>query len=86
MLLTEYQQTLMGIQASASDDCVRILTETGAAFPRNPRTGAAAARDALDDKDQLELAASGPQATSRCGSGLLARNPRPEVAAERREN
>jgi hypothetical protein len=31
-LLTEYQQTLTGIQASASDDCVRILTETGAIF------------------------------------------------------
>ena len=31
-LLTEYQQTLMGIQSSASDDCVRILTETGALF------------------------------------------------------
>src|SRR5208337_4965423 len=31
-LLKEYQQTLLGIQSSASDDCVRILTETGALF------------------------------------------------------
>src|SRR5206468_12148955 len=31
-LLTEYQQTLAGILASASDDCVRMLTETGADF------------------------------------------------------
>ena len=35
-VLTEYQQTLMGIQSSASDDCVRILTETGALFEIEP--------------------------------------------------
>jgi hypothetical protein len=31
-LLGEYKQTLIGIQASTSDDCVRILTETGSIF------------------------------------------------------
>jgi len=31
-MLSEYQQTLVGIQSSASDDCVRILTENGADF------------------------------------------------------
>ena len=31
-LLSEFQQTLMGIQSSASDDCVRILSENGANF------------------------------------------------------
>lgn len=30
--LSEYKQTLTGIQSSTSDDCVRILTETGAIF------------------------------------------------------
>jgi hypothetical protein len=31
-LLSEFQQTLVGIQSSASDDCVRILTEHGPHF------------------------------------------------------
>src|ERR1700757_4605210 len=31
-MLSEYQQTLMGIQSSASDDCVRVLTENGKEF------------------------------------------------------
>ena len=31
-MLSDYQQTLTGIQASASDDCVRILTEDGKDF------------------------------------------------------
>jgi hypothetical protein len=31
-MLIEYQQTLAGIQSSASDDCVRILTENGKDF------------------------------------------------------
>ena len=31
-MLSEYQQTLIGIQSSASDDCVRILTENGSQF------------------------------------------------------
>jgi len=31
-LLEEYQKTLQGILTSASDDCIRILSETGAIF------------------------------------------------------
>lgn len=31
-MLFDYQQTLVGIQSSASDDCVRILTENGKEF------------------------------------------------------
>ena len=31
-LLSEFQETLLGIQSSASDDCVRILTENGPHF------------------------------------------------------
>jgi hypothetical protein len=31
-LLLEFQQTLLGIQSSASDDCVRTLTENGSQF------------------------------------------------------
>ena len=31
-MLSEFQQTLTGIQSSASDDCVRILTENGKEF------------------------------------------------------
>jgi hypothetical protein len=31
-MLSEYQQTLIGIQSSTSDDCVRILTESGKEF------------------------------------------------------
>jgi hypothetical protein len=31
-MLSEYQQTLAGIQSSASDDCVRLVTENGKEF------------------------------------------------------
>lgn len=31
-LLTDFQHTLVGIQSSTSDDCVRLLTETGELF------------------------------------------------------
>jgi hypothetical protein len=34
-LLIDFQQTLVGIQSSTSDDCVRILTETGDLFQEN---------------------------------------------------
>lgn len=47
-LLSEYQQTLTGIQSSASDDCVRILTENGEEFGET-RERIRRLRDALDD-------------------------------------
>src|SRR4030095_9936615 len=34
-LVTDFQQTCMGIQSSSSDDCVRLLTETGDVFREN---------------------------------------------------
>src|SRR5271157_3280078 len=48
-LLKEYQQTLLGIQSSASDDCVRILTETGASFKAS-REKVQHLRESLDEK------------------------------------
>ncbi len=47
-LLTDFQQTLQGIQSSASDDCVRILTETGPIF-QEIRKRVRHLREALDD-------------------------------------
>lgn len=48
-LLSEYQQTLVGIQASTSDDCVRILTETGTSFGRT-REKVRRISEVLDEK------------------------------------
>src|SRR2546423_10469163 len=48
-VLSEYQQTLAGIQGSASDDCVRILTETGAIFSET-REKVRKLREALSEK------------------------------------
>jgi hypothetical protein len=48
-LLSEYQQTLTGIQSSPSDDCVRILTETGAIFSET-REEVRKLREALSQK------------------------------------
>jgi hypothetical protein len=48
-LLTEFQQTLSGIQGSASDDSVRILTETGPIFGET-RERVRKLREALTDK------------------------------------
>src|SRR5262249_48115709 len=48
-LLGEYHQTLGGIQGSANDDCVRILTETGTIFGE-AREKVRKLREALDDK------------------------------------
>ena len=52
VLLNEYQQTLVGIQASASDDCVRILTETGASVQAEPGEGPALAGGAERQGDR----------------------------------
>jgi hypothetical protein len=47
-LLAEYQHTLQGIQSSASDDCVRILTDTGAMF-QETRDKVRKIRESLND-------------------------------------
>ena len=46
-MLFDYQQTLAGIQSSASDDCVRILTENGKGFGAT-REQVRKLRDCLD--------------------------------------
>jgi hypothetical protein len=47
-LLTDFQHTLIGIQSSTSDDCVRLLTETGDLF-QEQRERIRKMRGALDD-------------------------------------
>jgi hypothetical protein len=47
-LITDFQRTLMGIQSSSSDDCVRLLTETGDVFREN-RERLRKMRAVLDD-------------------------------------
>jgi hypothetical protein len=69
-LLTEYQQTLMGIQASASDDCVRILTETGVNFG-DTREKIRKLRERLSDK-----ALGGLRSKYGSGSPLTALQPK----------
>lgn len=48
-LVKDFQQTLSGIQSSSSDDCVRILTETGEQFQED-RERVREIRTKLDDK------------------------------------
>ena len=77
-LLVEYQQTLAGIQAAASDDCVRTLTETGAIFGQT-REKVRKLREAISDKtlDALQQART---ATEAVWQRLSAHCPSPEVA------
>ena len=77
-MLTEYQQTLTGIQGSASDDCVRILTETGAIFGET-REKVRKLREALDDK-ALGALRKARAATEQVWQRLAAHGPAPEVA------
>ena len=53
-LLTDFQQTLVGIQASTSDDCVRILTETGDLFQQS-RERINTIRAILDNNNTLNV-------------------------------
>ncbi|MGL6074890.1 MAG: BREX system P-loop protein BrxC [Fimbriiglobus sp.] len=77
-VLTEYQQTLVGIQGSASDDCVRILTETGAIFDET-RERVRKLRETLDD-NALGLLRQARIATEQVWQRLSAHGPAPEVA------
>ncbi len=76
-LLSEYQQTLTGIQGSTSDDCVRILTETGAIFGET-REKVRRLRDALSDK-ALSALRQARMATEQVWQRLSAHGPSPEV-------
>ncbi|MBI3468946.1 MAG: BREX system P-loop protein BrxC [Planctomycetes bacterium] len=77
-LLSEYQQTLAGIQSSASDDCVRILTEAGAIFGET-REKVRKLREALNDK-ALGTLRQARLATEQVWQRLSAHCPSPDVA------
>ncbi len=77
-VLTEYQQTLTGIQGSASDDCVRILTETGAMFGET-REQVRKLCKALNDR-ALGVLRQARTATEQVWQRLAAHAPAPEVA------
>jgi len=76
-LLIEYQQTLTGIQASASDDCVRILTETGTSFGEN-REKVRKLREALNE-ESLAMLRRARVATEQVWQRLSAHCPSPSV-------
>jgi hypothetical protein len=76
-LLGEYHQTLGGIQGSANDDCVRILTETGAIFGEN-REKVRKLREALDEK-ALGVLRQARTATEQVWQRLSAHGSAPEV-------
>ena len=77
-LLTEYQQTLLGIQSSASDDCVRILTETGALFQAH-REKVHHLRESLNERAIAGLKQA-RQASQQVWQRLAPRNPSTEIA------
>jgi hypothetical protein len=77
-MLSEYQQTLVGIQASASDDCVRILTENGKDFGKT-REKVRKLRESLN-ADAIGVLRNARQATGQVWQWLAARNPSPALA------
>ena len=76
-MLSEYQQTLTGIQSSASDDCVRILTENGKDFGET-RDKVRKLRDSLD-AEAISVLRQARQATDQVWQRLAAHNPSPEL-------
>jgi hypothetical protein len=77
-LLADYKQTLVGIQASASDDCVRILTETGAIFG-DTREKVRKLREVLSPAS-LDTLRQARAVTEQVWQRLSAHCPSPEVA------
>ncbi|GIX04293.1 MAG: hypothetical protein KatS3mg114_0162 [Planctomycetaceae bacterium] len=75
--LSSYQQTLEGIQASASDDCVRMLVEMGADIGEN-REKVRKLRDMLNEQT-LHLLQQARAATVQVWERLSAHAPQPEV-------
>ncbi len=78
-LLSDFQQTLMGIQSSASDDCVRILTENGPQFA-GTRDKVRKLRESLD-ADAIALLRQSRLATEQVWQRLASHSPSPEIAA-----
>lgn len=78
-MLTEYQQTLAGIQSSASDDCVRILTENGKDFGET-RDRIRKLRESLDG-DAIGVLRSARLAIEQVWQRLASHCPSPDVAS-----
>ena len=76
-MLSEYQQTLAGIQSSASDDCVRILTENGKDFGET-RDKVRKLRESLN-AEAIGVLRQARQATDQVWQRLAAHNPSPEL-------
>jgi hypothetical protein len=76
-MLSEYQQTLAGVQSSASDDCVRLLTENGKEFGET-REKVRKLREALTP-DAISTLRQARQATDQVWQRLLPHNPPPEL-------
>jgi len=76
-MLSEYQQTRLGIQASASDDCVRILTENGKEFGET-RDRVRKLHEALN-ADAIDVLRQARQATDQVWQRLAPHNPPPEL-------
>ncbi|WP_437193266.1 BREX system P-loop protein BrxC [Planctomicrobium sp. SH527] len=76
-MLSEFQQTLTGIQSSASDDCVRILTENGKEFGET-RDKVRKLRESLDG-EAISVLRQARQATDQVWNRLAAHNPSPEL-------
>ena len=77
-LLSEFQQTLVGIQSSASDDCVRILTENGANFGET-RDKVRKLRESLDG-DAIGVLRQARFAIEQIWQRLASHSPSPEIA------
>ncbi|WP_295431648.1 BREX system P-loop protein BrxC [uncultured Thiodictyon sp.] len=78
-MLCEYQQTLTGIQSSASDDCVRILTEDGVDFGET-RDRVRKLRDSLDP-DAIAALRQARFATEQVWQRLVSHAPSPDLGA-----
>jgi len=78
-MLSEYQQTLTGIQSSASDDCVRILTENGKDFGQT-KDKVRKLRESLNDA-AIGVLRQARQASDQVWQRLSAHNPSPELSA-----
>lgn len=78
-MLSDYQQTLTGIQSSASDDCVRILTENGKDFGET-RDKVRKLRESLNDA-AIGVLRQARQATDQVWQRLAAHSPSQELIA-----
>ena len=77
-LLSEFHQTLVGIQSSASDDCVRFLTEDGPQFA-DARDKVRKMRESLGT-EAIALLRKSRFATEQIWPRLASHCPSPEIA------